>query len=165
MVDKPAGKKEINPSRKGTEMKVIKNNIWKYHNPGYVVITTNGNINKNGECIMGKGIALEAKQRYPNLPYLLGQNIQVLGNHVFWYLDAHIITFPTKHNWRDKSSLELIEQSAKELLNTYVKALQTGVSPDIYMPKPGCGNGGLTWEEVEPVIEPYIGNIVTIVDR
>jgi len=43
-------------------MKEVIGNIWNYYNKGnWIVITTNGTIKKNGEAVMGRGVALEAK--------------------------------------------------------------------------------------------------------
>jgi len=40
-------------------MKYIKDDIWKYHDRHTpIVITTNGYVKRNGECVMGRGIAL-----------------------------------------------------------------------------------------------------------
>ena len=45
-------------------MKEVTGNIWDY--PADIVcITTNGSTTRNGSAVMGKGIALQAKERYP----------------------------------------------------------------------------------------------------
>jgi hypothetical protein len=46
-------------------------------------VTTNGTLRANGNAIMRKGMALQAKQRYPKLEYTLGKLIQKYGNHTF----------------------------------------------------------------------------------
>ena len=45
-------------------------------------ITTNGFIKKNGEAVMGAGVAKEAAIKYPELPEKLGYSIGVNGNRV-----------------------------------------------------------------------------------
>lgn len=143
-------------------MKVIKRNIWDYWKNGYmIVIPTNGTIKKDGSCVMGKGLALQAKQYIHNIEYILGEAIETEGNKVFVLKDAKIITFPVKHNWWEKADLNLIEQSAKEL-----KKLATHC-PDflpIILPKVGCGNGQLKWKEVEPILNKYLTDGFTLVD-
>lgn len=131
-------------------------NLWDFD--GYKVITTNGFIKKNGECVMGRGCAKEASIRYPKLPYELGMAIKEFGNHVLCFDKYQLVTFPVKHNWWEKADLELIKESAKELLRfSYLG--------NIFLPRPGCGNGQLTWDEVKPVIEPILkSNNFIVVD-
>lgn len=45
-------------------------------------ITTNGFVKSNGECVMGKGIAKQIKQYFPNIPKDLGKLIKTKGNKV-----------------------------------------------------------------------------------
>lgn len=129
-------------------------NLWTY--PADVrVITTNGTVKKNGECVMGRGCALEAKKKYPTLPKLLGQVIVGIGNEPFWFplasADAPLVTFPVKHNWHERADIELIKSSAEKIAN--MRALEERT---IVLPRPGCGNGGLRWEDVKPVLEPIL---------
>jgi hypothetical protein len=50
-------------------VKEIVGNIWDYYDKGHwIVITTNGIVNKNGEAIMGRGVALEAAKKFKDLP-------------------------------------------------------------------------------------------------
>jgi hypothetical protein len=69
--------------------------------PYAICVTTNGYVKKNGRCAMGRGIALQAKKKYPNLPYRLGERILSSGNQVYHFSMAleeefNIITFPVK---------------------------------------------------------------------
>jgi hypothetical protein len=48
--------------------------IWE-SSEDYICITTNGYINVKGECVMGKGIALQCKERFPEFPKILGNHI------------------------------------------------------------------------------------------
>lgn len=126
-------------------------NLWSY-SADVRVITTNGTVKKNGECVMGRGCALEAKQRWPDFPLYLGKQLRACGNVVLdcgrWPNDsARIYTFPVKHRWMETADIELITRSATSL------AEQLGqMSGTIVMPRPGCGNGGLLWKDVKPVI-------------
>lgn len=144
-------------------MKEIRGNIWDYHYEGnWVVITTNGVVKANGEAVMGKGIALQAKLRYPELPYELGRAIKMYGNRVI-LLDGvtklrKMFSFPTKHHWRDKSDLGLIEESAKQL---------AAIAPKekIYIVRPGCSNGQLDWKDVKPILERYLDGRFVVVQN
>lgn len=129
--------------------------LWKVKD-GYRCITTNGFVKRNGACVMGRGCAREAAEKYPRLPFELGYKIQTKGNNVYLFFEYDIlITFPTKHNWWEKADINLITQSCYQLvdLSEYLdKKFEY-----IYLPKPGCGNGELNWMiEVDPVITPIL---------
>jgi hypothetical protein len=151
-------------------MKEVKGNLWNYPADARV-ITTNGTIKKNGECVMGRGCALEATKCCSswNLKAHLGKLISEKGNHVHFLYDegqqdmVSVYSFPVKHNWYEKADLALIERSAKELLaiadESYPKDqgyLVSDTTSVIVLPRPGCGNGGLKWEDVKPVLEPIL---------
>ena len=102
---------------------------------------------------MGAGVALEAKRRHPSLPIILGQAVTGLGNEPFWIVvDGEVIvSFPTKHHWKHPSDIRLIESGATKIAQ--MRALTDRV---VVMPRPGCGNGGLRWSEVRPVLVPIL---------
>lgn len=124
-------------------------NLWDFHKMDkWIVITTNGTIKGNGQAVMGRGIALQCAQMYPEFPKMLGDWLRQGGNHVRAFVGYHIITFPVKHDWWEKADIKLIEQSCMELLDI-------SASP-IYMPRPGCGNGQLAWAKVKPILEKHL---------
>lgn len=144
-------------------MRIEKNDIFlRPSGPSDALcVTTNGMIRRDGHAVMGRGIALEANKRF-NLSRDLAANLARHGNHVFDMglrtdaatgLYTRVITFPTKHDWRDDSSLELIARSARELV-----ALADRLNiQHVYLTKPGCANGRLDWEtQVRPVLEPIL---------
>jgi len=153
-------------------------NIWEFGRySSCVAITTNGCVTKEGKCVMGRGIALQAREMFPGIDRILGQKIKRFGNipiaigqFNFRGNKEHcrpnkyrIFSFPTKHNWREKSDIKLIEQSARILgaLFTRVWGHET-----MYLVRPGCNNGGLDWEtEVKPVIDPLLDSHFIIVER
>ena len=123
-------------------------------------ITTNGALRSNGDAIMGKGIALQAKQRYPTIETTLGRLIQKYGNHVF-YLGNGLISFPTKHHWRDETSdIGLIKRSANELVSLFRGdvPIKSKSNRRILLTRPGCGNGNLDWTEVRPVLQTILNS-------
>lgn len=141
----------------------VRGNLWTY--PADIrVITTNGTVKKNGECVMGRGCALEAKKKWNSLPLQLGLAIKHHGNIVQQFQcyapDVVLFSFPVKHNWYEKADLELIRRSAQQLV------VEIGKIPTdnpklleelrIVIPRPGCGNGGLKWEDVKPILEPIL---------
>lgn len=152
-------------------MQTIKGNIWDYHTQGkIIVVTTNGDINSSGKCVMGRGIALQTKEKFPDFPKVLANHIKRFGNTLGYFQKYNIISYPTKHHWYLKSDLQLIEESAQNL-KKFVD-IQNHISPKgveskfskIYMVKPGVGNGKRKWEEVEPLISPYLDDRFIIVD-
>lgn len=151
-------------------MKEVTGNLWTY--PADVrVITTNGTVKKNGECVMGRGCALEAVKgvwdivgSWPGLPNILGAAISCDGN-VPHYLGACVTpatgilwSFPVKHEWYQKADIALIKQSAELLVQECCAYADdwTDRDPVIVLPRPGCGNGSLRWENVKPVLEPIL---------
>ena len=142
-------------------MKEISGDIWDYHKQeNWIVVTTNGTVNRNGACVMGKGIALQAKQRFPRLPHDLGSIIKLRGNHVTLQPYCHIFTFPTKHDWWERSDLELIKQSCKELVE-----IVSAFKPPFYLVRPGCSNGRLNWKDVKPILEKYFDDRFIVVEN
>lgn len=149
------------PSR--TRMREITGDIWDYHNQGHwIVITTNGAVRKDGACVMGRGVAKQATQKFPYLAHELGKWIKKAGNALHIMPEYKIITFPVKHNWWEKASLELIEYSCASLVACAdFHGLQA-----VYMVRPGCGNGQLHWEnEVRPLLEKCLDGRFIVVER
>lgn len=138
-------------------MKEAKGDLWTFS--GHKVITTNGYIKTNGACVMGRGCAYQAMLKYPKLPFELGELIKNHGNHVYYFKEFNIVTFPVKHNWWEKADLKLIKESAYEILS-----LTISTNEQFYLPKPGCGNGQLEWEDVKKVIEPILSDQFTVID-
>ncbi len=157
-------------------MRELTGNIWDLHDSGHwIVITTNGNVKVNGEAVMGRGIALQAKKKYPALPQDLGKALMFRSNKLWSWPEYRIITFPTKHNWRDRSDLQLIEKSCQELVgwleavkDFYADQLRMKIEDGkthLYMVRPGCSNGGLDWADVKPVLERYLDDRFVVVER
>ncbi len=139
-------------------MQILKCNLFEVCKSGDAIcVTTNAIIKKDGKLVMGAGVAKDFKNKIPNIDVTLGKYVSLYGNRVFHILlksGIHVFSFPTKHNWRNKSDLDLIEQSCIQLKELVTKFK---ISGKIYLPAPGCSNGGLDWEtEVKPIIEKYL---------
>lgn len=108
--------------------------------------------------VMGKGIALQFKRAYPENfkqyekvcragqlqpGQMLVTNVGLFDN------PKYIINFPTKRDWKQKSRLQDVQAGLISLVEE-VKRLQVS---SIALPPLGCGNGGLNWSEVAPLIE------------
>lgn len=145
------------------QLKYLKGDMWKYYNPQdntMFGILTNGMLKNDGENVMGKGVALQCKNLFPLIPKILGTMIRFGGNHVY-YLGSKLFSFPTKHHWFGPSDLNLIARSAKELMS--LKELYGWRW--IILPKPGCGEGGLIWEQVEQILSPILSEEFYIIDK
>ena len=134
----------------------VKGNAWDVYNDYDVLcITTNGFVKNNGECVMGRGIALEAKKRFPSIAKVLGSFIKQYGNRCMKLAkikDTYLVSFPVKHNWYEMADIELIKRSCLQLTEMADKFNWT----KILLPRPGCGNGGLNWNDVEPIISELL---------
>ncbi len=135
-------------------MRERKGNIWTFQTgDNWIVVATNGQVKSDGQAIMGKGIALEAAERYPELPAALGKRLTVEGNHVFLFCTFGLITFPTKEEYYRPSSIKLIEIGLKSLVNIVNDSQLQG---EILLPRLGCGNGRLQWGTVRPLVANYL---------
>lgn len=127
--------------------------LWDYHAKGdWICITTNGMVKNNGRAVMGRGCAREAANAYAKFPMMLGTRLSLKGNKCFVFVHERIITFPVKHKWFETADLELIAKSANELRII----MNNQLISRIYIPRPGCGNGGLDWSVVQPVLAKYL---------
>lgn len=115
---------------------------------------TKGLVNTvNLEGYMGKGIAYQFKNKYPenNEAYKKAcKNGQIGIGKVFSSEEGGkvIYNFPTKDKWREKSEIEYISKGMTSLVD---KLNNSGVD-SVSIPPLGCGNGGLKWLEVREVI-------------
>lgn len=108
--------------------------------------------------VMGKGIALMFKEAFPEnfKKYEAAcKSEQVQVGHMFVtgrdsvFGPRWIINFPTKKHWRQPTKLDWI----KEGLDDLVSVIQDKKIKSIALPPLGCGNGGLDWTDVRPVID------------
>lgn len=112
----------------------------------------------NCEGVMGKGIALQFKQAYPEMAKAYEKACergQVMpGRMQVWETGSlsgpkYIINFPTKREWYRKSRYEDIQSGLAALV---AEIQRLGIA-SIAVPPLGCGNGGLSWAKVRPMIE------------
>ena len=128
----------------------VTENIWNYLGQGIIAITTNGSLTPDGRAIPGRGVARQAAERFPELFRQLGLLIQAEGNHVH-ELPGGLVSFPVEDTPWSLPDLRLIRRSALELR---ALADQRGWQ-QIVVPRPGCGGGGLRWEDVRPILEGH----------
>jgi len=127
----------------------------EYLSPEVVyVITTNGYVKNNGQAVMGRGTALIAATIAPKLPTILGDLLISYGNKPY-LLPGNFVTLPVKHKWDEKADPVLIGKSLDILMDMW--DLYGFGKRQVYIPRPGCGNGQLAWETVKPMMEYYFG--------
>jgi hypothetical protein len=120
------------------------------------LITTNATITVRGALVMGRGIARQAKERFPGLDVALGRQIQALcGNQSIYGLlvsprwpTAKLSAFQVKRHYSQPASLELIRRSTAALCAWC--ADHPGAC--VHLNFPGIGNGRLRREDVLPII-------------
>jgi len=108
--------------------------------------------------VMGKGIALQFKNKWPGnfAAYAAACKAGTVRPGRMFVFDSgglvrpnYIINFPTKNHWRGSSSLDFIHDGLIDLIR---EVRRLGIR-SIAVPPLGCGNGGLEWNEVRPMIE------------
>lgn len=155
-------------------MKHVTGSIWQYANDGVIGIPTNGYLSRNGAGVMGRGLALQAKEKYPDIPYNLGRHLQRFGNTVGWILlyPIRIIAIPVKPSKMvynaesDRCKIVDHAQSIYSISDT-VPGYHCKATPEIicrslydlikfmldndlnsvYIPLLGCGAGGLDYKK------------------
>ena len=114
--------------------------------------------------VMGKGIALMFKERFPDnmKAYALAcKQKQVMTGKMFVTETGElmgprwIVNFPTKQHWRANSSMEWIEDGLQDLRRFLIEEKVQSVA----IPPLGAGNGGLNWPEVRAQIESTLGDL------
>lgn len=117
--------------------------------------------------IMGKGIALMFKDKFPanfaayaracdREEVRIGKMFVTENKQLFdpkW-----IINFPTKTHWRTRTKIEWIEEGIEDL----VRVIKEKDVHSIAVPPLGCGNGGLDWADVQPLIVDALGDIASL---
>lgn len=114
--------------------------------------------------IMGKGIALQFKERFPmNFKIYadlckkgqvqIGKMLVVKENSL--HGEKIIINFPTKTEWYKKSQYYYVEEGLKDLVNV----IDEYEIKSIAIPPLGCGNGGLQWEKVRLLLGKYLNDL------
>lgn len=126
-----------------------------FNSPAQVLVNT---VNTVG--VMGKGIALEFKKRYPEMfekyKEVCEKKEFEIGNLMLWKKsEKWILLFPTKKHWRSSSDISYIEKGLKKFVESYESL---GIE-SIAFPKLGCGNGGLDWSDVKKLMERYLKNL------
>lgn len=139
-------------------MKTVRGNVWDF--PHTVCIPTNVGWKTNGENVMGRGLAAQAAAIFPRLPEYYGKFCRLHSERpyplaVFEKDDRQFVCCPTKPlaypphlSWKSASDINVITETVGQL-----PALADELNGPILVVRFGCGNGGLRWDAVRPIME------------
>ncbi len=117
--------------------------------------------------IMGKGVALEFKRRWPEnfrAYKRLCDTGKLSPGKVFVFQMGDLlepterrflVNFPTKQHWKARSKIEYVEHGLDDLV---IQVRKLGIK-SMVLPPLGCGNGGLDWNDVRPLIEKKLSSL------
>ncbi|HET9757791.1 MAG TPA: macro domain-containing protein [Candidatus Limnocylindrales bacterium] len=111
--------------------------------------------------VMGKGVALGFRQRFPDMYREYAQMCErgevKLGRPYLWrsVVAPWVLNFPTKNHWRENSSLSAIV-AGLEYLEEHYKAW--GIE-SLAVPPLGSGLGGLDWRVVGPTLYQHLSRL------
>lgn len=136
----------------GNNISIVSGNI--FNTKAQTVVNT---VNCVG--VMGKGIALVFKLRYPFMfevyQKYCRQNLISVGK--LWIYkgdinDPWVLNFPTKTHWKLPSEYEYIERGLQKFVETYKEKGITSIA----FPLLGANNGGLNKDKVMEIMTTYL---------
>jgi O-acetyl-ADP-ribose deacetylase (regulator of RNase III) len=146
-------KKENKSIELAPNLKFIKGNI--FNTKAQSIVNT---VNCVG--VMGKGIALVFKLRYPKMFDLYSEYCKNkrIGIGKLWLHKEEenapwVLNFPTKFHWKYPSKMEYVEKGLSKFVETYK---DNGIA-SVAFPLLGTHNGGLDKQEVLSVMNKYLG--------
>lgn len=114
-------------------------------------------VNCNG--VMGKGLALQFKQQYPDMfqkyKSICQNNLLNIGKLWIYKNDNYkhqILCFPTKLNWWQPSKVEYVTEGLQKFVDTYKNKNIASIS----FPLLGTGCGGLNNKEILSIMTDYL---------
>ena len=136
-------------------------NIWSPDFDGFWrCITTNVGWRKNGENVMGAGLAKQAKDRYPNLPMAYGKHCREFmePHYPYFFEEGKILCLPSKTlnerdphlSWQENSDFGLIKSSYLMLKWWSDEETDKYVAPLL-----GTRNGGLDKNLILELVKNY----------
>jgi hypothetical protein len=145
-------------------MILMKGDMWSaWDEADLFLITTNSTLRQSGHLVMGRGVARQARDRFPGLDLSLGDQIATgCGSGGVYGLlvsprwpRAKLGAFQVKRHWAHPAELGLIWLS----VNSLIRWDMGYPGHTIHLNFPGIGNGGLSADEVMPLIEALPNNV------
>ena len=132
--------------------------MLKFHRTSLMVSRSQTLVNTvNTVGVMGKGLAADFKAQYPEMfdeyRRLCSHEKIHPGKSFLWKGKGKwVLNFATKKHWRQPSKIEYLEDGLREFREKYE---DWGIR-EVAFPRLGCGNGGLSWDDVKPVMLEYL---------
>jgi len=117
--------------------------------------------------VMGKGIALMFKERFPQnmLEYARACKANEVKTGQMFVTETHallnprwVVNFPTKQHWRNPSKMEWITSGLEDLKQFIIEKNITSIA----IPPLGAGNGKLAWNDVRLEIERSLSDLIHV---
>jgi hypothetical protein len=156
-------------------MKIINADLFT-STDNIILVTANSFITKKGNLVMGAGSALALRNKFRDINRYFGYYILVNYGHLGVYgclitakysddMYKYYGLLQTKKDFKDKSDLNLIKVSVNRLVRIITEYKDTyGEIPTVSLPMPGVGLGGLSVEEVYPIISVLPDTVSVYVD-
>lgn len=114
----------------------------------------------NCQGVMGKGLALAFRQRYPAMFPVYQQEcktrkLRIGKPSLYRESTPWILNFPTKDSWKANSKIEYLEKGLGYFVAHYKEVGITSIA----FPKLGAQNGKLSWDEVGPLMARYLSDL------
>jgi len=110
--------------------------------------------------VMGNGLALECRLRYPEMfaDYVercRQGKMRIGAPYLYWYSDDFgILNFPCKEHWQFPSRVAWIRQG----LEGFRRLAPSEPLTSIAFPRLGCDLGRLSWHDIQPLMEQTLGD-------
>lgn len=162
-------------------MKILHNtNIWDFVETSVIGIPTNGFVTPKGNGVMGRGLAYQAKCRYPGVENKLGLMIANSGHIVNWIIKdpARIISIPVKPTHLQLTDDHDVEKILPRVRGSYERSqfvpgfhcradlgiieeslvqlkefIKDNGIESVHIPLLGCGNGDLNPSELATILK------------
>ena len=174
-------------------MKVVKGNLFDME-VDCIAITINGFYTIQNEAVMGRGVAKQAKDKWPFIQKKLGYLLSLHGPHVNIILRKskkngrvyNVVGFPVKPKSGISTGKNVVRGLKRRfpvgssvpgfMMKASLKLIERSARElvilskaqgwkTIALPKPGCGAGELDWKSVRAVIKPILrGSKFIVVD-
>lgn len=128
---------------------------------GNIFTTTCQTLVNTVNCVgvMGAGIALEFRYRYPDMfekyKELCEKKEMKIGKLWIYNVpnkNTKVLNFPTKNHWKYPSKIEYLEKGLQKFVDTYKERKITSIA----FPLLGAQNGGIEPEVSKAIMEKYL---------
>lgn len=126
-----------------------------------LVNTVNCQLSSHGNGVMGKGVALAFKNAFPSImkdyEAAIRSGEMAPGRALLFDLPdgRKWAALGTKDHFSQPSKQEWVDSGLQEL----GQKLRDGGYKSVALPPPGCGNGGLPWKDIEPLVHNHLKGI------